>query len=70
MTALRLTSVEILALRKCEAAERFTTVWGTVPKLLYLELQKRGLTEWRGGMRLSAAGRDALAALQADGGAR
>lgn len=58
-----LSAVEVLALRKCEAAEHFTTVPGEVkPRTIYLDLQRRGLLEWRNGMRLTEAGKAELIA--------
>lgn len=50
----------VLALRKCEAAERFTSVPGEVRSVVYLSLQASGLVEWRNGQRLTDAGRRLL----------
>lgn len=47
----------VIALRKCEAAERFTTVRGKARGEVYLAYQEAGLLEWRGGYRLTADGR-------------
>lgn len=47
----------VLALRKCEAAERFTAVSGSVRNEVYLAFQRCGLVEWRNGQRLTAEGR-------------
>lgn len=50
----------ILALRKCDAAERFTSVPGRVRPAVYLTFQACGLVEWRGGQRLTPDGRRLL----------
>jgi ribosomal protein S19E (S16A) len=52
----------ILALRKCDAAERFTSVPGKVRPEVYLTFQECGLVEWRGGQRLTEDGRRLLVA--------
>lgn len=51
----------VRALRKCEAAERCTTVPGRVRGEVYITFQEDGLIEWRNGYRLTELGRGLLA---------
>lgn len=60
---MKLRRPEILMLRKCEAAERFTTVVGEVPDKhnVIRRLERRGLVQFRNGWRLTDDGRKLLA---------
>jgi hypothetical protein len=53
--------VDILAMKKCLAAEVSLVYPGDVPKGRYKVLEAQGLVGWRNGWRLTKAGESALA---------
>ncbi len=57
-----LLAVDILAMKKCLAAEACAVYPGEVPKGRYATLEARGLVFWHNGWRITKHGEEALSA--------
>lgn len=59
-TAIPFSRDEILAMRKCEAATRFTAYPGEVGRDVYRALESKGILRFSNGWRLTEKGTEAL----------